>query len=84
MNVIVINGVKYYPLCSWENNQHRFYHACDVWYVKYHDDPTDENEERYGEVCTLKDLFDSFPQRRGIVYTPWDFRDAMKEIIRNY
>lgn len=84
-NVVIIKGIKYYPVGSWEKHQHKFYNYHDVCYLKMVDsDYADSACRAFEEADTLIDLFDSMPQRNGIVYAPYETYKRLKAVIDWY
>lgn len=80
-NIAVIKGINYYPVGSWQKHQHKFYNYADVCYNNMNANPTDEAEEQFSIANELIDLFDSLPQRNGIVYAPYEQYKRLKAII---
>lgn len=72
------DGKKMYPICSWENNQHKLYNAHDRimndWY---------EDKCGYGEVEKIEKALAIFEENvvNGIVYATWADGQIVKEYI---
>ena len=84
--VKVINGVKFYPVCSFEKNQHKIHY----WYNKallacYDSDWQDEKavDERE-EAEKMLGYFDFYTGRDGLVYAPYKDGQRIKEMIVCY
>lgn len=88
MAKILINkkGEKLYPVCSWEQNQHKLYNAHDRLYNAIYDarETNDyEEEERLEkameELEEVMEIFESCVYN-GLVYATW--KDGLR--IKNY
>ena len=84
--VKTINGVKYYPVCSFLKNQHKI----EYWYNKsviacYESDFKDDKaiEERK-EIEKLLDYFHYHTGNDGLVYAPYNEAKRIKEMIICY
>lgn len=82
---ITKNGVKCYPVCGFENNQHKI----DYYYTKainkcYDTDYSDEAVREREEIENLYDVFNSGVYKDGLVYVPWKFFQRIKELIVRY
>ncbi len=86
-------GKKLYPVCSWENNQHKLYNALDRAHNRVSDlyedktatmEQIDEAEAWVEEVERLLFIFDSHVANNGIVYALWDDGNKIKDIIAEY
>lgn len=83
--VYTIKGIKYYPIGSWNGNQHKFYHYHDVCFLKMVDDSYSEDSvSKFEEADELLNLFDSLPQSNGVVYAPYNDYKRLKAIIQWY
>lgn len=84
--VKVINGVKYYPVCGFEKNQHKI----GYWYTKalnacYDSDFTDEKAlSEKEEAEKMYGYFTCNVGRDGLVYAPWKDGQRIKEMIVCY
>jgi hypothetical protein len=79
--VIKIGNRKLYPVCSWEQNQHKLYNAYDRIYLAYMEDEVDY--DRLEEIEHLLSVFDSCV-RNGIVYAEWEDAKLIKDYIGAY
>lgn len=74
---------KLYPVCNWENNQHKI----GYWYTKARNDYdmelNDETEARYNDACEMMEAFDHYVIN-GIVYAPYQMYKRLKEAIICY
>lgn len=84
--VKVINGVKYYPVCSFMKNQHKI----DYWYTKallacydsdWQDDKALADRE---EAENMLNHFQCHTGQDGIVYAPYKDGQRIKEMITCY
>lgn len=82
--VLVIKGVKYYPVGSWEANQHKFYNRSDVCANRYYETLSDEDFEAWQEAQDLLSLFDWCPRKGDMVYAKWEDYKRLKGIIQWY
>lgn len=74
-------GKKLYPVCSWENNQHKLYNAHDRIMVAYYD-----NEADYEEVERVEEAMAAFDRYviNGIVYATWEEGQLIKDYVWAY
>lgn len=74
-------GKKLYPVCSWEQNQHKLYNAHDRVMVAYMD-----NEVEYDVVEKVEEAMDAFERHviGGIVYATWEDRNLIMDYIWAY
>ena len=74
-------GKKLYPICSWENNQHKLYNAHDRIMVAYYD-----NEADYEEVERVEEAMAAFDRYviNGIVYATWEEGQLIKDYVWAY
>ena len=74
-------GKKLYPVCSWENNQHKLYNAHDRIMVAYYD-----NEADYEEVERIEEAMAAFDRYviNGIVYATWEEGQLIKDYVWAY
>ena len=74
---------KLYPVCNWENNQHKI----GYWYTKasndYNMNPTDETEAVYDDARAMMEAFDSYVIN-GMVYATYSMYKRLKEAIVCY
>ena len=82
----MINGVKFYPVCSFLKNQHKI----DYWYNKallkcYDSDFCDDKalDER-DEAEKMLNYFSFYTGRDGLVYAPYKDGQRIKEMIVCY
>lgn len=77
-------GKKLYPVCSWENNQHKLYNASDrarIWEVE--SDYSDKACAEVEKIDRLIEIFDSCVIG-GIVYATYADRCAILDVIAAY
>lgn len=77
-------GQKLYPVCSWQNNQHKLYNASDrarIWEVE-----SGYSEKASAEVEEIDRLIDIFNNSiiGGLVYATYADYVKIKEIIAAY
>ena len=53
-------GKKLYPVCSWEQNQHKIYNANDRAYNWLHDTCSDEAAREFERTQHLLEVFDQY------------------------
>ena len=84
--VRVIDGVKFYPVCSWERNQHKI----EYWYTKallacYDSDWMDDKAVAdRDEAEKMLDYFNGYVGRDGLVYAPYKIGQRIKEMVVCY
>ena len=76
-------GKKLYPVCSWEQNQHKIYNADDRAYNWLHDTCSDEAAREFERTQHLLEVFDQYVIG-GIVYATYEDSVQIKEIIAAY
>ena len=86
-------GKKLYPVCSWEQNQHKLYNALDRAHNRVSDlyedrtataEDIDKAEAWVTEVERLLEIFDSHIASNGLVYALWEDGKKIKDIIWGY
>ena len=84
--VKVIKGVKFYPVCNWERNQHKI----EYWYTKallacYDSNWSDDKAlADHDETERLLEYFNNYVHRDGLVYAPYKDGQRIKEMIVAY
>lgn len=82
----VINGVKFYPVCGFERNQHKI----DYWYTKalnacYDSEWADEKAlADRDEAERMLEYFNCYTGSDGLVYAPYKDGQRIKEMIVCY
>lgn len=83
----IINGVKCYPTCSWEENQHKIYNALDRAWNDYCDCEDEEEKDRLisfiDRLETLLGLFNNHIVGY-MVYLPYEWYKFCKDVIGAY
>lgn len=76
-------GVKLYPVCSWEKNQHKLYNAHDRAWIWVHDT---ESDEAYAELERVEQAMEAFESHviHGIVYATYKDGQLIKDFIAGY
>lgn len=77
------NGNKLYPVCGFQNGQHKFYYWHTKAQNRAYDEPSIKNfdeEERTERwvMCATSYIFD------GLIYAPYELYREMKEAIVRY
>jgi hypothetical protein len=86
MAIKIIDGIRYYPVCGFEKNQHKI----EYWYTKALNacyDSNWENEKALAdidEVQKMLDYFTYYTDRNGLVYAPYKDGQRIKEMITCY
>ena len=77
-------GKKLYPVCSWEQNQHKLYNAYDRAMNEYYD--TNYSDKAYEEVERVDKAMEAFEKHviNGIVYATWEDGQLIKDIVWAY
>ena len=77
------DGKKLYPVCNWENNQHKIYNAHDIamnyWYDT-HSEKAMKNLERVDKAMEAIDRY----VINGMVYATYEDYKLLKDIIAAY
>lgn len=82
----VFKGVKFYPVCSFERNEHKI----EYWYTKaliacYDTDFSDEKAlADRDEAEKMLSYFHSYVGNDGLVYAPYKDYQRIKEMIVCY
>ena len=86
-----IHGIKYYPVCSWEQNQHKLYNAHDREFNKMFDAENDKVpsadfekiSDELDEIDRLISVFSDYVID-GIVYATYEDCIKIKDYIAAY
>ena len=76
-------GHKLYPVCSWEENQHKIYNADDRAYNWLIETGSEEAEREFGRTQHLLEVFEQYVIG-GIVYATYEDGVQIKETIAAY
>lgn len=74
-------GKKMYPVCSWEQNQHKLYNAHDrVWIA------VEEGKAEYEDLEKVEKAMGAFEAHviDGIVFATWEDRNLIMDYIFAY
>lgn len=80
------NGKKFYPICSFEKNEHKIHY----WYIKalntcYDTNFTDEKALKQRDTAEkMLEYFQCYTHNDGIVYAPYKDGQTIKEMIIAY
>lgn len=74
-------GKKMYPVCNWENNQHKLYNAYDRIVVAVYDGKAEYDELE--KIQKALDAFNSFVVN-GMVYATYEDSLLIKDYIWAY
>lgn len=78
------DGRKLYPVCSWEENQHKLYNAHDRIMNAIDDNGWSEELEKNLRRCEQAlEAFDACV-RCGIVYATWEDGQLIKDFVWAY
>lgn len=89
---VIINGVKCYPTCNWEQNQHKVYNAHDRAYNALYDlldddsaeqEAIDKAHEWANKMDTLCSLFNNHIVG-NTVYLPYEWYALCKDVVGAY
>lgn len=90
MELPIINGVKCYPACRWETNQHKMYNAMDKAHNKLSDALEEGNQDHIDKaidwlekVETVCSMFNNHIVGQT-VFLPYKQYVICKEILSNY
>ena len=74
-------GIKMYPVCSWEQNQHKLYNAHDRVMIAI-----SEGKADYEDLERVEQAMNAFEAHviDGIVYATWEDRQLMMDYIWAY
>jgi hypothetical protein len=77
-------GQKLYPVCKWENNQHKIYNAYDRAILRREDEEYSEKACAWCE--TVEKALAAFDQYviNGIVYATYEDGKIIKDLIAAY
>lgn len=77
-------GEKLYPVCRWEQNQHKIYNAVDRAHIRMWEDG--HSDKACDEVDRLESLLDAFNENviDGLVYAPYKVGQQIKAVIAAY
>nr|DAX39513.1 MAG TPA: hypothetical protein [Caudoviricetes sp.] len=73
-------GKKLYPVCKWEDNQHKLYNAHDRAYNRAYETGDYDEVEKLDHLIAV---FDSYVVN-GIVYAPYEDYKQIKDYIGGY
>lgn len=73
-------GKKLYPVCKWEDNQHKLYNAYDRASINYYESGEYEEMEKLEHLISV---FDSYVIN-GMVYAPYEEYKQIKEYLVAY
>ena len=77
-------GQKLYPVCSWEANQHKLYHAYDCAVLDCYDTEWSEEAcEKRDRIEHAIDVFDGCVIN-GLVYATYEDSQIIKDYIWAY
>lgn len=76
-------GQKLYPVCSWENNQHKLYNASDRARIRWFESYSDEAADEVDEIDRLIEIFDN-NIINGLVYATYNDYLKIKDYIAAY
>ena len=77
-------GEKLYPVCAWEDNQHKLYNAHDRATLMCYD--TDWSDKAQAELKRVEDALNAFGKHiiGGIVYATYKDSLVIKDIVAAY
>lgn len=75
------SGKKLYPICSWEQNQHKLYNAHDRIMNAIYDDKAD-----YNALDRIERAINAFESHviNGVVYATWEDGLLIKDYVWAY
>ena len=79
-----------YPVCNWENNQHKLYNAEDRIMISWYEAMENGTKEEYEEACRNRDriekAMDAFGAHviNGMVYATWEDRNLILDYVWAY
>ena len=76
-------GKKLYPVCSWEQNQHKIANASDRAYNRLVETGTEAAEREFYRIEHLEEVFEHYIIG-GIVYATYEDGVQIKETIAAY
>ena len=76
-------GKKLYPVCSWEQNQHKICNASDRAYNRMVETGTENAEREFYRMEHLEEAFEHYIIG-GIVYATYEDSVQIKEIVAAY
>lgn len=76
-------GQKLYPVCSWENNQHKLYNASDRATIRWAETNSEEALAECNEIDRLIEVFDGCVIN-GLVYAVYEDYKKIKDYIAAY
>ena len=82
------NGRTLYPVCNWNNNQHKLYNAhdrimIDIYEAREAGTDTQEIYDRQEEIEHLLDVFNAYVVG-GIAYATYEDSVKIKDIVAAY
>ena len=80
------NGKKLYPVCRWEDNQHKLYNAHDRIMNRIYDARENGELEPYEELERIEKAMDAFERDviDGLVYATYQDGLIIKDYIYAY
>lgn len=80
------DGKKLYPICKWEDNQHKLYNAHDRIMNAIYDAHENGEPEPYEQLERIEKAMDAFEKYviNGIVYTTYQDGLIIKDYIFAY
>ena len=87
--VIIKNGTKLYPCCSFEENEHKIYSAHDRAMCELYKAQDSENWDTVDEIYYQLDKIDIALNYvncvyNGLIYAPYEDCQIIKEIVAKY
>lgn len=79
-------GKKLYPVCSWEENQHKLYNAHDRIMIKIYEAREVGLEPPYEEQERIEKALEAFDSHviQGIVYATYEDSCLIKDYVAAY
>ena len=71
------NGKKLYPVCNWNDNQHKLYYWYNEAYLQ-------DDYEELNRMDELLNVFNAGVQKDGLVYVEGAFLQPIREAIVMY
>lgn len=79
-------GKKLYPVCSWEENQHKLYNAHDRIMNKIYEAQEAEQDPPYEEQERIEKAMEAFERYviNGLVYATYEESCLIKDYVAAY
>lgn len=79
-------GKKLYPVCSWEENQHKLYNAHDRIMIKIYEAREAGLEPPYEELERIEKALEAFDSHviNGLVYATYENSCLIKDYVAAY